>query len=50
MMLRFILTGCLWTLSIYLIADNDKVDAAIVAMWGVINLWHTIEENRRTER
>jgi len=24
--------------------------AAIVAMWGAINLWHTIEENRRTER
>ena len=50
MIWRFGISGVLWTLSIYLVViDRNTLDASIVALWGVINIWHAIEENRRTQ-
>jgi hypothetical protein len=46
---RFLLSGFIWTLAIYQWWGGESLDATVVAMWGVINIWHAIESNRRKE-
>jgi len=44
-----LLSGFIWTLAIFLAWDGASLDAIVVALWGVINIWHAIESNRRKE-